>query len=473
MNAAHFIHSRTLLSLLTVFVLGGILLFSPQVFAAQTAQSIQKQINTHNSSITSLQNEISTYQKQLNVLGVKKTTLQSTLYALSLSRKKLTASLSVTKNQVSNTTLKLDQLESAINKTKSTITAHKDAITSALRTINQNDANSGLAQILATDGFTAAWMSADQLEQFNHALGVNVKILIKEKKSLTTTYEQVTTTKNRFVSLQNNLVSKQRSVAANTQAHKTLLYQTKNKESVYQKLIARKKAAEKVFEQELESLQSQLKLIVHPGLLPPVGKGVLAWPFSTKIMNNCAKRSKVFGNIYCITQYFGNTRFATKNAQVYSGHGHNGIDLGVPIGTPVRAALSGTILATGDTDLSHDPYGKQCWSFGKWIMIAHANGLNTMYAHLSKRVVTKGVKVTTGQIIGYSGMTGYATGPHLHFGVYAAEGTKIMTFGDFKGVVRKRCTNALMPVATIKAYLNPLSYLIQASPNSHSFTTYK
>jgi len=228
-----------------------------------------------------------------------------------------------------------------------------------------------------------------------------------------------------------------------------------------------------VFEQELESLQSQLRLIVHPGLLPQVGKGVLSWPFSAKIMNNCAKRSKVFGNIYCLTQYFGNTPFATKNAQVYSGHGHNGIDIGVPVGTPVRAALSGTILATGDTDLSHDPYGRQCWSFGKWIMIAHANGLNTMYAHLSKRIVTKGTKVTTGQIIGYSGMTGYATGPHLHFGVYAAEGTKIMTFGDFKGVVRKRCTNAVMPVATIKAYLNPLSYLIQATPNSHSFTTYK
>lgn len=456
-----------------VFVLGGVLLFSPYVYAAQTAQSIQKQINTHNSSIASLRDEISTYQKQLNTLGVKKTTLQSTLSSLALSRKKLNASLLVTKNQVSNTTLKLEQLNSAINTKESTISAHKDAITSALRTINQNDANSGLIQILATKGFTTAWISADQLEQFNRALGVNVKSLIKEKESLTYAHEQVTTTKKRFISLQNNLVSKQRSVSANTQAHKTLLYQTKNKESLYQKLIARKKAAEKVFEQELESLQSQLKLIVHPGLLPTAGKGVLSWPFSAKIMNNCAKRSKVFGNIYCITQYFGNTRFATKNAQVYSGHGHNGIDMGLPVGTPVRAALSGTILATGDTDLSHDPYGKQCWSFGKWVMIAHANGLNTMYAHLSKRVVVKGERVITGQIIGYSGMTGYATGPHLHFGVYAAEGTKIMTFGDFKGVVRKRCTNAVMPVATIKAYLNPLSYLIQASPNSHSFNTYK
>lgn len=471
MNSLSFVRSWA--PLLTVFILGGVLFIPSPTYAAQTASSIQAQINVHNSSITSLQDEIAAYQKQLNTLGVKKTTLQSTLYALFLSRKKLTTSLLVTENQVSNTTLKLKQLSGAINKTESTINAHKNAIASALRTINQNDATSGLVQILATKGFTSAWVSADQLEQFDRALGINVQALTEEKDSLTAVHEQVATTKGRYVSLQNNLTSQRRSVDANTQAHKTLLYQTKNKESLYQKLIANKKAAEKVFEQELESLQSQLQLIVHPGLLPPVGKGVLSWPFSAAIMNNCARRSKVFGNIYCITQYFGNTPFATKNAQVYSGHGHNGIDIGVPIGTPVRAALSGTILATGDTDLSHNPRGQQCWSFGKWIMIAHANGLNTMYAHLSKREMVKGQKVTTGQIIGYSGMTGYATGPHLHFGVYAAEGTKIMTFGAFRGVSRTRCANASMPVATIKAYLNPLSYLIQASPSAHSYTKYK
>jgi murein DD-endopeptidase MepM/ murein hydrolase activator NlpD len=130
----------------------------------------------------------------------------------------------------------------------------------------------------------------------------------------------------------------------------------------------------------------------------------------------------------------------------------------VPIGTPVEAALAGTVLATGDTDLAHDAAGDQCYSFGKWIMLEHDNGLNTMYAHLSVISVTKGQSVSQGDVIGYSGMTGYATGPHLHFGVYATAGVKILTLGEFRGATTP-CENASMPVAPADAYLNPLSYL--------------
>ena len=91
-------------------------------------------------------------------------------------------------------------------------------------------------------------------------------------------------------------------------------------------------------------------------------------------------------------------------------------------------------------------------------MIKHNNGINTLYSHLSTIDVGKGQQVGTGQTIGLSGMTGYATGPHLHFGVYASEGTQIMTLGQFRNATGG-CANAKMPVATLNAYLNPMSYL--------------
>ena len=148
--------------------------------------------------------------------------------------------------------------------------------------------------------------------------------------------------------------------------------------------------------------------------------------------------------------------------------GHDGLDIGVPIGTPVQAALAGTVLATGDTDLFGDKTwvatdgksGDQCLSFGKWVMLTHGNGLNTLYAHLSVISATKGETVNAGDVIGYSGMTGYATGPHLHFGVYATAGVEIATLNEFRGDQTTPCAGATMPVAPADAYLNPLSYLL-------------
>jgi murein DD-endopeptidase MepM/ murein hydrolase activator NlpD len=82
-----------------------------------------------------------------------------------------------------------------------------------------------------------------------------------------------------------------------------------------------------------------------------------------------------------------------------------------------------------------------------------------MYAHLSTILVSQGQQVAVGQVIGYSDTTGYATGPHLHFGVYATDGSEIKTWLTTNP--RPVCQGKYytMPVATLPAYLNPLSYL--------------
>ena len=91
-------------------------------------------------------------------------------------------------------------------------------------------------------------------------------------------------------------------------------------------------------------------------------------------------------------------------------------------------------------------------------MIQHGNGLNTMYAHLSQINVSQGQQVATGDVIGFSGETGYATGPHLHFGVYVSAVTKIIPLGQATGGTAP-CSRAVMPVPPVSGYLNPLNYL--------------
>jgi murein DD-endopeptidase MepM/ murein hydrolase activator NlpD len=88
---------------------------------------------------------------------------------------------------------------------------------------------------------------------------------------------------------------------------------------------------------------------------------------------------------------------------------HPGIDIAVPEGTPIRAALSG-IVAFTEPEASSGGYGN-------YTCIEHGAGLSTCYAHQSAFAVSAGERVQQGEVIGYSGCTGYCLGPHVHFEV--------------------------------------------------------
>jgi murein DD-endopeptidase MepM/ murein hydrolase activator NlpD len=85
---------------------------------------------------------------------------------------------------------------------------------------------------------------------------------------------------------------------------------------------------------------------------------------------------------------------------------HEGIDLAADIGTPVAAAMNGTVRSTGLNPI-----------YGKFIILQH-DGYQTLYGHLNRILVDQGQKVVQGARIGEVGNTGYSTGPHLHFGIY-------------------------------------------------------
>ncbi|MFD6811800.1 M23 family metallopeptidase, partial [Streptomyces anthocyanicus] len=90
-------------------------------------------------------------------------------------------------------------------------------------------------------------------------------------------------------------------------------------------------------------------------------------------------------------------------------HKHSGQDFAVPTGTPVKAAGSGTVVKAGPNGGGDGP------AYGNAIVVKHANGTYSQYAHLSKIKVYVGQKVAAGQRIALSGNTGNSSGPHLHF----------------------------------------------------------
>jgi murein DD-endopeptidase MepM/ murein hydrolase activator NlpD len=83
---------------------------------------------------------------------------------------------------------------------------------------------------------------------------------------------------------------------------------------------------------------------------------------------------------------------------------HPGIDIAVPVGTPIRASGGGTVAAAGyDAD------------YGLFVLLRHPSGYETMYGHTSRLLAAEGDEVQAGQVIGLSGNSGRSTAPHLHF----------------------------------------------------------
>jgi len=108
-----------------------------------------------------------------------------------------------------------------------------------------------------------------------------------------------------------------------------------------------------------------------------------------------------FDGDYPVTQLFG------ENPDIYSQFGkpgHNGVDFGLPTGTPVLAAADGKV-----TRLGNDPNG-----YGRYIVLQH-DGFQTLYGHLQEVKVSVTEPIHEGDTIGLSNNTGFSTGPHLHF----------------------------------------------------------
>jgi murein DD-endopeptidase MepM/ murein hydrolase activator NlpD len=111
-----------------------------------------------------------------------------------------------------------------------------------------------------------------------------------------------------------------------------------------------------------------------------------------------------------ITQYYGPTTFTLEPAYGGYAHFHTGLDMAAGCGSPIRAAANGIVAASGQPLYPYD------YAYG--VIINHGGGLQTWYWHMQPRViVSPGQSVVRGQVIGYEGATGFATGCHLHFAV--------------------------------------------------------
>ena len=138
---------------------------------------------------------------------------------------------------------------------------------------------------------------------------------------------------------------------------------------------------------------------------------------------------RVIGDIFIgnfpISQYFGQNRELYKR---FGLAGHNGIDFAMPVNTPLIAGVDGKVIETG---LDKEGYGLYVKIFDS------GQKMNLIFAHMNISLVKLGQQVSKYSIIGLSGVTGFATGPHLHFGVSFTDesGKKLNPDNGFFGYI--------------------------------------
>ncbi|OGG60243.1 hypothetical protein A3C89_00555 [Candidatus Kaiserbacteria bacterium RIFCSPHIGHO2_02_FULL_50_50] len=400
---------------------------------AETAEELRAQITAGQNELGAIDAQINALKKELSTVGSAKSTLQNTIKKLETERKKVLADISYTEKRIRVTDLEITELSESIYTKEQEIATQEYAIAEVIRRLNEHDNVSPVIAFLQNDTLGDFWRVLDDLLIVREDMQQAALMLSDARSDLESKRGDAEEKRTSLLALSDEYKDQQQVLTNTTQEKSTLLKQTQNKESEYQKLLKEKQDARAKMEAEMREYESKLQYILDPSSIPVAGTAVFSWPIAKPI----------------ITQYFGGTEFAKQNASVYAGRAyHPGVDIGAARGTKILAPADGVVRATGNTDTA-----KGCWAWGKWTLVDHNNGLSTLYAHQDVQAVSAGQTVTRGSVIGYVGNTGYSTGPHLHFTVYARDAVEVKTFGA------TACASVPRPTAPTSAYLDPMLYL--------------
>lgn len=395
--------------------------------SSMSRETLQTQIQDKAKQLDTINQQLASTTAILKDTAYQRQTLQQQVNVLSNNIKSLNLGIQADTLTVQQLQLEIQGLNYDIQDINASIALKQSAIQSILNEFQKKDQENGnlLALFLKSGSLADGVLEAQSLGNLQSQLSTDIDGLKILHDQYNQKIQDGSAKENQVTAHEQDLQNKKGIVQDQTVEKQGLLVATKNQESIYQQQLAALQQQQQQIASDIEALDAVLRLKIDPSTLPAVVPGVLLVPIAGDTRAS-------------ITQGYGATDFA-KNG--YRGHWHNGVDLAASVGTPVLAAEDGTVMGAGNQDL----YCRK-GAYGKFVAINHTNNLTTLYGHLSRILVAKGDTVKRGQVIGYSGQTGYATGPHLHLTVYAQ--------ATFYMGVSKTC--GPMPYG---GDLNPIGYL--------------
>lgn len=363
-----------------------------QTSYAQELEKLEKEIQDKEARIKELEEKAAVYQKNLEEKKAEANTLINKIYTLDNQIGKLDTEIGTVETKIEETKLIIEKLTLEINTKQSELEVLKKRIAVILRMIQDYDEIGLFETVLTVKSFSEIFTAAEA----NQTLQEEMQKKLEGLKILKTTLEEkkaeFDSKETDLEDLKDDLSYKKIIVGKERQTKKEVLNVTKGQEKQFNKLLQQTEAEQEQIQKDIEAIESKKRSLIDPAKVPGVKKGLFSWPAEG-----------------VITQGYGSTSITGFKNPVYSFH--NGIDIAASTGTPIKSPYDGKVVASGTN-------GK--YAYGNWIAIDHQNGLTTLYGHLSAKKVAVGNVVKKGQVIGYMGSTGFSTGPHLHFTVYAS-----------------------------------------------------
>ena len=422
---------RRILILSFIFIiLGTTSLPFSHLVSADEASELRQQIEQRNSNIRALEAEIAKYQAEADKTSAAAMTLANTIKSLQTTGKKLDTDIKLTQAKISVVNLNIKKLSADIGDKQMRIDKSRQAIAENLRLLNKSDNITPITNFLSNKNISETMKAVQQLIDLQTTMRNHILKLDGTKAALEDDKLETEVKKKELSTFSLALSDQKKVVAANTAEKNSILSDTKSQEATYQAIVAQRKKDKAALEKEVFDYESKLKYILDPSTIPTPGSSPFSWPID---------------DVY-ITQQFGVTN---ASGRLYASGSHNGTDFKARMGTPIHALADGIVSGTGNTDLACPRA-----SFGNWILVKHDNKLAATFGHLSVISVKEGQRVSRGDIIGYSGNTGYSTGPHLHISVYPNDAVNAQDRPS------NSCAGKIlrMPISAVNAYLNPMSY---------------
>jgi len=388
--------------------------------AASSVANKTDQLNAINDKIKAYNDMIALKQKQQAMLGTQ-------IQGLQTQTQKLQTDIATNQDRLASLDDQIRLLEGKISEKTDLIAQQKKILTALFQSYyaqrNDMDPSSGTFALVSV----AEAHQMSQQNDWTSDTGTKVLELAQSvetlRKSLVAEQGALRDNRNEAETIHLQLGQQYAYLDSATQNKQAMAEQAQATATQYTQVVSDLEQQRQEIEQEIQALDAakiqQLDLTTLPGF----GTALFIYPVKDPHQ----------------TQGYGKTSFAKGK---YSGDFHNGIDYGDAVGTLIYAAAAGTVIGVGQCG------DKAQYAYGKWVAIDHGNGLVTLYGHMSKQVAVVGQTVAQGQQIGLIGATGFATGPHVHFGVFAKS--------SFEVVESKSVPGTMIPTG---ATVDPKKYL--------------